>query len=162
MSSVNVLRWTAVCLAAAAATAGAPAQQVFSTLTPPVPGPTTVTTVPSAASNWKPIGSTGPGCVQHWDPSTAASRGAVRQAWFMVSCQDRPEQSVKVLVYVRCGARTLATAQTLAYAGMFGSGDPGPAQQRTVRPADFAPPAPGSTDADWIQLVCRTPAAKRR
>ncbi len=161
MSVLSVLRWTGLALAAAAT--GVPAQQVFSTLTPPVPGPTTVTTVPSAASNWKPIGSTGAaGCVQHWDPSTVASRGAVRQAWFMVSCQDRPEQSIKVLVYARCGARTLATAQTLAYAGMFGSGDPGPAQQRSVRPADFAPPAPGSTDADWLQLVCRTPAAKRR
>ncbi|HEY4066021.1 MAG TPA: surface-adhesin E family protein, partial [Burkholderiaceae bacterium] len=71
-------------------------------------------------------------------------------------------KSIKVLVYVRCATRTVATAQTVPYAEMYGAGDAGAPVQHAVQAKDFAPPAPGSVSADWVQLVCRKPAAKRR
>ncbi|HEY4068883.1 MAG TPA: hypothetical protein VGM74_18405, partial [Burkholderiaceae bacterium] len=81
MSAWWTVRRAALAVAAAIASGPALAQQVVSTLIPPVAGPTTVTTIPMAASNWKLIGSTGQeGCVQHWDPASASSRRSYRQA----------------------------------------------------------------------------------
>lgn len=132
---------------------------------PTVPAPAAVL---QPKSNWIGLGKDQGQCEFYWDPSTYATKGKHRKAWFMESCKDATKldgpyttnKSKLFLLYFDCSEQTYASLQWINYSDEYATGSAVGSATYTLAQAKFTEAAPNTTGAMWLRVVCGRPASR--